>query len=771
MWINPKPQYSVSPLWVVVLENRFFSILRAKSTDGTLLGKIANLAVHASDSHPLTYRIIYKTKNPQVIAVSESLDLIKAHWVVLENDILPRLDEHDWDIRDQYVISKIIGMATSSEEEEADQNDEKSLVEFKFQFSQMEEKLLTYFRCSLYRDGLTTGKAFITQQSVCYYSANPVQHIILPFARITSINKESTLGLLPNTIKITACIGPDEKTEKKFLFYFLMRDQAYDLLEQLWKLCMDEIYQSLEVDEYSMSSPSPLSASTSTGESSPVLKATKQRLDIEKKNRNFQRFFKLPENEDLLSVHVCWIVRKNTLIGDLYLSANFFCIKYKESFTTKKYTTVIPISKIASIKKTRPFLGFSVFTDTIQIVTVQGREINIRLIHCEEALQTMRRYWQQAPSSPVPLVIPPSSPNHSPVLRPQALQIESIGVGWFSQEPGLKHEKPEELKYKLEKWESYFGKHGSDTSMSITRSLRHLIHIGVPDPYRGHIWAFCSGAGYMWEREKGYYDGLLRDNAGRTSLAVEEIEKDVRRTFAHHPYFKHEGGVDALRRVLTAYSWRNPTIGYCQSMNVVAGIMLLYMQEEAAFWVLCRVCEVFLPDYYVSAMIGSIIDQKIFAQLVENHLPDVYKHLEKVGLPVTILSLPWFMCMFVSYIPFPVATRVVDCFLFEGTTVLFQTGLAILKINKQKILEERDSEVIVEMLRNKTYDIDELIQVTFQDFDIPEDQINELRNAHKFKEIKRKETIQINNAKKEEEQQKANNNNNNNNSDSPANLN
>jgi hypothetical protein len=104
--------------------------------------------------------------------------------------------------------------------------------------------------------------------------------------------------------------------------------------------------------------------------------------------------------------------------------------------------------------------------------------------------------------------------------------------------------------------------------------------------------------------------------------------------------------IDPLKNVLYTYVKRNPTIGYCQGLNFIVGRMIQYMNEEEAFWTLTMILETILPlDFYCN-MVGVLVDQQVFKELVRQYNSRLYYHLMGLNFDPSLLAFQWFVCFF-----------------------------------------------------------------------------------------------------------------------------
>ncbi|EMP35386.1 TBC1 domain family member 8B [Chelonia mydas] len=240
-------------------------------------------------------------------------------------------------------------------------------------------------------------------------------------------------------------------------------------------------------------------------------------------------------------------------------------------------------------------------------------------------------------------------------------------------------------KMKEQSWNILFVECGRGVSMFRTKKTRDLVLRGIPETLRGELWLLFSGAVNDMATNPGYYTELVEKSLGTCTLATDEIERDLRRSLPEHPAFQSDTGISALRRVLTAYAYRNPKIGYCQAMNILTSVLLLYAKEEEAFWLLVAVCERMLPDYFNRRIIGALVDQAVFEELIRDHLSQLTDYMTDMTF-FSSVSLSWFLTLFISVLPIESAVSVVDCFFYDGIKAILQLGLAVLDYNMDKLL-------------------------------------------------------------------------------------
>ncbi|RMZ89285.1 hypothetical protein DV736_g3485, partial [Chaetothyriales sp. CBS 134916] len=299
------------------------------------------------------------------------------------------------------------------------------------------------------------------------------------------------------------------------------------------------------------------------------------------------------------------------------------------------------------------------------------------------------------------------------------------GLGMLFRYPGDARKLRDGSKMRL--WAEYMRENGRHATMVRQPTFSKLIRVGLPNRLRGEIWEICSGSFYTRLRNPQLYSRTLAKFVGKESLAIDEIEKDLNRSLPEYPGFQNDEGIERLRRVLTAYSWTNEEVGYCQAMNIVAAALLIFSSEEQAFFLLGALCDRLLPGYYSKDMYGTLLDQKVFECLVEKTMPVLWEHLVKSDVNLSVASLPWFLSLYVNSMPLVFAFRVLDVFFLEGPKVLFQVGLAILRLNGEELLDVSDDGSFIQILKNYFSCLDESAN--------PRSENEKLRAITKFQEL------------------------------------
>ena len=299
------------------------------------------------------------------------------------------------------------------------------------------------------------------------------------------------------------------------------------------------------------------------------------------------------------------------------------------------------------------------------------------------------------------------------------------GLGMVFRYPGDARKLRDRSKMRL--WGEYMRENGRNATIVRQPTFSKLVRVGLPNRLRGELWEICSGSFYTRVRNPHLYQQTLAKFEGQESLAIDEIEKDLNRSLPEYAGYQSEEGIERLRRVLTAYSWLNEDVGYCQAMNIVVAALLIYMSESQAFFVLSALCDRLLPGYYSKDMYGTLLDQKVFEGLVEKTMPVLWDHLVKSDVNLSVVSLPWFLSLYINSMPLVFAFRVLDVFFLEGSKVLFQIGLAILRINGEELLDVADDGAFISILKTYFSKLDESAH--------PDSDNEKLRSITKFQEL------------------------------------
>lgn len=167
-----------------------------------------------------------------------------------------------------------------------------------------------------------------------------------------------------------------------------------------------------------------------------------------------------------------------------------------------------------------------------------------------------------------------------------------------------------------------------------------------------------------------------------------------------------------MRDILVAYANHNPSLGYCQGMSYVAGMLLVTFDNvEDAFWTFLTLMDQHMRGSYDARVSGMIKDGKIFERLLAERLPSLAAHLERHTISSLLYITPWFMTLF-THISAPWCTvlRIWDVIALEGKSALFRFALALMHLLERELLAAEGVEKILPVLLKVNPDAEKLLQ-------------------------------------------------------------
>ncbi|XP_061903987.1 TBC1 domain family member 8B isoform X1 [Entelurus aequoreus] len=724
MWLKPEEILlkNAFKLWVTEKDNEYFVLQRRRGygeggggLTGLLVGTLDTVLDSTSKVAP--FRILHHTPDSQVywsIACGVTKEEIVQHWDWLQQNIMRTLSVFDSseDIT-SFVQGKIRGLiAEEGKASHVLEDDPEKFREAYLRFENWfalpaEEKLVTYYSCSYWKGKVPCqGWLYLSTNFLCFYSylLGAEVKLIISWDEIWRLEKTSNV-ILTESIHVVA------HGEDHYFSMLLHLNETFVIMEQLADYSIKRLFDKEAFErEIALSDP---------------LQITKRGLEAHSKSEQFRTFFRLPREENLLEVHesFLWVPfsHLNTL-GKICLSESYLCFASQDG---SQCHIIIPMREVVSVEKPdsssraltvcvrgKRALRFTEVRDYQRLATTLRSRCGITASpqHSASAeiiqgeCQSLINHFEDNPED-VTLMVGQKDSS-------KAVSTEALMTVFHPQD--VENLDPKMLKEKMKEqsWNIHFSEYGRGTSMFFTKKTRDLIVRGVPEALRGELWMLFSGAVNDMATHPGYYTELVEQSLGTSTLATDEIERDLHRSLPEHPAFQSDTGISALRRVLTAYACRNPKIGYCQAMNILTSVLLLYAKEEEAFWLLVAVCERMLPDYFNRRIIGALVDQAVFEDLIRENLPQLVENMTDLSF-FSSVSLSWFLTLFISVLPIESAVNVVDCFFYDGIKAILQLGLAVLNYNMEALIRCHDDAEAVTIL-NKFFD-----SVTNKDSPLP----------------------------------------------------
>uniref|UniRef100_A0A8D2A7Z6 Rab-GAP TBC domain-containing protein n=1 Tax=Sus scrofa TaxID=9823 RepID=A0A8D2A7Z6_PIG len=191
------------------------------------------------------------------------------------------------------------------------------------------------------------------------------------------------------------------------------------------------------------------------------------------------------------------------------------------------------------------------------------------------------------------------------------------------------------------------------------KQVKELVRKGIPHHFRAIVWQLLCSAQSMPIKDQ--YSELLK----MTSPCEKLIRRDIARTYPEHNFFKEK---DSL------------------GQEVLFNVMK--MPEEEAFCVFVKLMQDYrLRELFKPSMAELGLCMYQFECMIQEHLPELFVHFQSQSFHTSMYASSWFLTIFLTTFPLPIATRIFDIFMSEGLEIVFRVGLALLQMNQAELMQ------------------------------------------------------------------------------------
>jgi hypothetical protein len=166
--------------------------------------------------------------------------------------------------------------------------------------------------------------------------------------------------------------------------------------------------------------------------------------------------------------------------------------------------------------------------------------------------------------------------------------------------------------------------------------------------------------------------------------------------------------------------------------SIVPLIFVFLMVEEKEYHAFCNIYNLICNSDIIKFYIGNEDfikkNMDLFSRLVKKYLPRIHEHFNNLEIAHELYFIPWICEIYSSSLSYKLLLRVLDLFLLNGTSILFQIGITFLAIQQNNLLDLTISEIFKLLKRLSSKFSEEAFLKKMKSFNSIKDDYNKWKN-------------------------------------------